>query len=57
MAFRRPSQMGGNGAGINFARPSISDRIALRATLAYHALSIADAQKVIKSENKNKGKK
>ena len=57
MAFRRPSQMRGAGAGVNFANPSISDRIALKATLSYHAVKIADAQKAIKEENKNKAKK
>ena len=55
MAFRRPTQLRGNGAGVNFAQPSISDKIALRATLSYHAVKISEAQKkILQEENKRK---
>ena len=58
MAFRRPSQMRANGAGVDFVNPSISDRIALRATASYHAIKVSEAYKrIMKEENKNKGKK
>lgn len=44
MAFSRPTQMRAKGAGVNFKTVSISDKIALKATQAYHAIQVKDVK-------------
>lgn len=49
MAFRRPSQ--GKAAGINYLKPTFSDRMVLKATATLHARPLHVAYKQVLAEN------
>lgn len=57
MAFRRPAQ--GRSAGINYLKPTISDRVVLKATATIHAKPIhaAYVEVVQEARKENKAKK
>ena len=44
MAFCRATHLRAKGAGVNFRAVSISDKIALKATQAYHAVAVKDVK-------------
>lgn len=44
MAFCRATQLRAKGAGVNFKAVSVSDKIALKATQAYHAVAVKDVK-------------
>lgn len=59
MAFRRPAQ--GRAAGIDYLKPAIADKVAMKATATAHARPLHIAYEEVVMENKlekeKKGKK